>query len=88
MRREKIEKICRDLEASLSPSQNVVRDAIDVQKQVAITLYWLASSAEFRTIANLFDVGKTSVCTCVHKACTVIVETFSKSTSVFPLVRI
>jgi hypothetical protein len=50
----------RDLEASLAPSDHAVRDVVDVQKQVAITLYWLASSAEYRTIGNLFGVGKST----------------------------
>jgi hypothetical protein len=49
------------MEASLAPSDHAVRDVVDVQKQVAITLYWLASSAEYRTIGNLFGVGKSTV---------------------------
>jgi hypothetical protein len=54
MKRETFASLCRDLEASLAPSDHAVRDIVDVQKQVAITLYWLASSAEYRTIGNLF----------------------------------
>jgi hypothetical protein len=43
-------------------------------KQVAVTLYWLASSAEYRTIGNLFGVGKSTVCSIVHKVCEAIYE--------------
>jgi hypothetical protein len=50
-----------------------VRD-VDVQKQVAITLYWLASTAEYRTIGNLFGVGKSTVCSIGHKVCEAIYE--------------
>jgi hypothetical protein len=45
-----------------------------VQKQVAITLYWLASSAEYRAVGNLFGVGKSTVCSIVHKVCEAIYE--------------
>ena len=58
MKREIFASLCRDLEASLAPSNHAVRDVVDIQKQVAITLYWLASSAEYRTIGNLFGVEK------------------------------
>jgi hypothetical protein len=51
-----------------------VRDVVDIQKQVAITLYWLASSVEYRTIGNLFGVGKSTVCSIVHKVCEAIYE--------------
>jgi hypothetical protein len=74
MKRETFASLCRDLEASLAPSDHAVRDIVDVQKQVAITLYWLASSAEYRTIGNLFGVGKSTVCSIVHKVCEAIYE--------------
>jgi hypothetical protein len=47
MKIETFASLCRDLETSLAPSDHAVRDVVDVQKQVAITLYWLASSAEY-----------------------------------------
>ena len=34
------------------PMENTVRDVIDVQKQVALTIYWLATPAEYRTIGT------------------------------------
>lgn len=74
MKRETFASLCRDLEASLAPSDHAVKDVVDVQKQVAITLYWLASSAEYRTIGNLFGVGKSTVCSIVHKVCEAIYE--------------
>ena len=51
-----------------------MRDIVDVQAQVAITLYWLASSAEYRTIDNVFGVGKSTVSSIVHKVCESIYE--------------
>ena len=72
IKRETFASLC--LEASLAPSNHTVRDVVDIQKQVAITLYWLASSAEYRTISNLFGVGKSTVCSIVHKVCEAIYE--------------
>jgi hypothetical protein len=62
------------MEASLASSDHAVRVIVDVQKQVAITLYLLASSAEYRTIGNLFGVGKSTVYSIVHKVCEAIYE--------------
>ena len=52
MRRQTFNEVCRILEPDLSPKDSTVRDAIDVQKQVAVTLYWLATSSEYRTVGN------------------------------------
>ena len=46
--------------------------AIAVCHRVAITLYWLADSACYRTIGNLFGVGKSTVCTIVKQVCEVL----------------
>ena len=50
------------------------RKAIAVRHRAAITLYWLADAAHYRTIANLFDVGKSTVCGIVKQVCEVIVR--------------
>ena len=39
----------------------VMRSAITAKRRLAITLYFLASTAEYRTIANLFGVSKSFV---------------------------
>ena len=40
----------------------VMRSAISAKRRLAITLYFLASTAEYRTIANLFGVSRSFVC--------------------------
>ena len=69
MTRQTFNKVCRVLEPDLSPMENTVWDAIDVQKQVAFMIYWLATStpAEYRTIGNLLGVAKST--TQVHSKC-------------------
>ena len=65
MTRQTFNKVCRVLEPDLSPVENNVADAIDVQKQVALTIYWLATPREYRTIGNLFGVSKSNALKCI-----------------------
>jgi len=76
--------LCEKLKNCLTPSDKTVRSVIDVQKQVAIAFYWLASSAEYRTIGNLFGVGKSTVCICIHKVCNAIVNNLLEQYVNFP----
>lgn len=46
-----------------------MREAIPLEKRVAISLYALGSSAEYRTIANMFGVGKSTVCVILLEFC-------------------
>ncbi|XP_028405241.1 putative nuclease HARBI1 [Dendronephthya gigantea] len=49
-----------------------LRKAISPEKRVAITLYYIGSTSEYRTIANLFGVSTAFVCLCVKDVCTAI----------------
>jgi hypothetical protein len=53
----------------LEPNESFVRAQVDVKKQVAIAIYLLGSSAEHRTIENLFGVSTSTVCKVVHMVC-------------------
>ena len=66
MTRLTFNKVCRVLEPDLSPMENNVGDAIVVQKQVAVTIYWLATPTEYRTIGNLFGVAKSTALKCIQ----------------------
>ena len=50
-----------------------MRKAIPVEQRVALTLWWLATTADFRTIGHLFGVSKAAVCVVV-KVCSAIVQ--------------
>ena len=65
MTRQTFNKVCRVLEPDLSTVENNVGDAIDVQKQVALTIYWLATPREYRTTGSLFCVAKSSALKCI-----------------------
>ena len=58
--RQTFNKVCRVLEPDLSSMENTVRDALAVQKQVVLMIYWLATPTEYRTIGNLFGVAKST----------------------------
>lgn len=45
-----------------------------VRVRVAITLYRFGDTAHFRTISNLFGVGKSTVCSIVREVCQAIVD--------------
>lgn len=51
-----------------------MRDPITAEKRVAIGLYKLCSSAEDRTVANLFGVGRSSVNVIYREFCAAVVS--------------
>ena len=51
-----------------------LRAAVPPRRRLAITLYYLASTAEYRTIANLFGVSTPFVCNCVKEVCEAMVK--------------
>ncbi|XP_036340732.1 protein ALP1-like isoform X2 [Rhagoletis pomonella] len=72
----------------LEKEDTPLRKAITLHKRVAIALYALGSSAEYRTIGNTFGVGKSAVCGIVKEFCIqtwkVLSPTFMPT---FPLTR-
>ena len=50
-----------------------MRHSVSVEKRVAITLWCLATPAEYRTVAHLFGVARSTVCEIVHETCNAIV---------------
>ena len=73
MSKGSFEYLCAELSPHIAKRDTNFRKAIAVRHRVAITLYWLADTARYRTIANLFGVGKSTVCTIVKQVCEVLV---------------
>lgn len=59
---------------SMKRQDTVMRKAISLDKRVAIALYRLATSAEDRTVANLFGVSRSSVNLIFREFCDVVVR--------------
>lgn len=55
-----------------------MRCAIPLKKRIAIALYALGSSAEYRTVASVFGVGRTTVGEIVLDVCEAIVSTMQR----------
>jgi hypothetical protein len=76
--------LCREIEPHLKPNESFVLAQVDGKKQVAIAIYLLGSSAEYRTIENLFGVSTSTVCKVVHVVCEVIAENLLEKYVSFP----
>ena len=54
-----------------------MRFTISAKRRLEMTLYFLASTAEYRTIGNLFGVSKAFVCLCIREVCYAITKRLS-----------
>ena len=61
MTKTSFKKLCSLVKAQMEPKQNTVREVIPLEARVAMCLYHLASSSEYRVTANQFGHSKTSV---------------------------
>ncbi|KYM98832.1 Putative nuclease HARBI1, partial [Cyphomyrmex costatus] len=62
-------KLCDLLKDELQPKMQILkaREPVSVNKQIAITLYKLASCSEYRVVGNIFGVHKSTVKKCFYK---------------------
>ena len=51
-----------------------MRKAVSTDKRIAITLCFLSTGADYRTIGHLFGVSKSTVCVVTKKVCAAIVD--------------
>ena len=61
-----------------------MRHPISVERQVALTLYYLTSDSDFRTIGHLFGVSKSTVCVVVKAVCSATVLVLLPKHITFP----
>lgn len=68
--------LCEKLENQLRPEDNNLkaREPLSLQKQVGITLCFLASCSEYRIVGHLFGVHKSTVHKCVYRVVNSIIE--------------
>lgn len=58
--RSAFHKLCEKLQ-NLKKENTRFRESISLEKRVAVALYALGSSAEYRTVANVFGIGRSTV---------------------------
>ena len=56
----------------------VMQLAISAKRRLAITLYFFVSTAEYKTIGNLFGVSRSFVCLCFREVCCAITKRLSR----------
>ena len=66
--------LCQELDIHIRKRNTNFRQCIKVEKRVAITLWRLATNAEYRTISHLFAVGRSTCCTIANETCKIITE--------------
>ena len=51
-----------------------MRRAVSVERRVALTLWFLATNSDYRTIGHLFGVSKATVCLVTKDVCVAIIS--------------
>ena len=70
--RSTFDYIVREIQDEIVRKDTPMRKAVSPRKRTAITLYYMSSTAEYRTIANLFGVSTSFVCLCIRDVCKAI----------------
>lgn len=69
MRKTAFTELCEELTLALPPQNMHMRQSVPVQKQVVITIWKLPILDCYRSVANQFGVGKSTVCAVVTETC-------------------
>ena len=72
VRKETFEFILNKISRDITHKDTTMRKAISPRRRLALTFYYLASTAEYRTISNLFGVSVSFVCNCIKEVCEAI----------------
>ena len=70
MSRETFMYLYQQLSAALRRQDTSMRKAISVEQRLAVTRWCLATPCEYRTIAHLFGIARSTVCEIVQETCT------------------
>ena len=66
--------LCDQLRPLISKQDTRMRPSITTERRVAITLWVLATTGEYRSVAHLFGVARCTVCKIVNETCEAIVQ--------------
>ena len=72
--RDTFQFICNQVRNLIRRKDTRLRKCVSVESRVAVTLYYLSSTSELRTIAHLFGVSKPFVCNCVKNVCGAVIN--------------
>ena len=78
VRRRTFKYLCEKLRPHIEKETTRLRYPISVELRVAVTLWFLATSNDYRTLSHLFGISKASVCMIIREVCRAIVENLTK----------
>ena len=67
--------LCNQLKPAIEKQNTYMGQCVSLERRVAITLWVLATTSEYRTVGHLFGVARNTVSVIVHETCITIVET-------------
>ena len=76
--------LCERLRPAIEKQYTKLHQPISVEKRVAITVWYLATPMEYRSIGHLFGVARCTACVVVHETCAAIIDVLLKSYINFP----
>uniref|UniRef100_A0A1X7TZ97 Transposase Helix-turn-helix domain-containing protein n=1 Tax=Amphimedon queenslandica TaxID=400682 RepID=A0A1X7TZ97_AMPQE len=62
VRRHTFKYLCKKLRPHIEKETTRLRYPISVELRVAVTLWFLATSTDYRTLSHLFGISKASAC--------------------------
>ena len=77
MRKENFENLCEELRPYLSRRSTIMRKPVDVETQVALTLYYLSDEGRLRKTANAFGLSRSTASIIVRRVCCAISQHLS-----------
>ena len=66
--------VCDEIRSTIKKEDTVMRNAIPVEKRVALTIWFLATNTDYRTIGHLFGVSKPAISVITKEVCAAIVK--------------
>ena len=66
--------LCDKLRTTIAKMDTIMRKAVSMERRVALTLWFLSTGADYRTIGHLFGVSKSTVCVVTKHVCASIVK--------------
>ena len=72
MGQDSFNKQCTELEHYIVKRDTRFRKAVPLQQRVAVTLWKLATNVEYRTLAQLMGIGRSTACEIVNSVCKAI----------------
>ena len=66
--------LCDQLRPVIEKQNTNMRECISLKRRVAITLWVLATTVDYRTVGHLFGVARNTVSIIVHETCVAIVD--------------